>query len=258
MSPWWEFPVRRLLLLDEGAILRGLHELAGVRRAPPPGPVGAAVRRGVPATLPNPWQVALGVARMQHRLLTRPGTVGLARAPRVPGWSTWWLEHQLVRAPFLLLEGTVVPGDLSGLRSSPTTLVRHLLGTFHAGAEANYDLEILAARAPAMLATLRTACVDVIADRHPRAARWKKLCVYEGAHTALLPRIEAALQGRFLDNDGDEGGGSGDDGDSPGNPDVSFFAFLRFCARQPADAAATWAAWRAGRLHFAHGGAGLP
>jgi len=251
-AAWLEALLRRALLIDEAAIAAAIAALAAVQRDPPPGPVGEAVRRGVPAALPNPWQVALGVLRLQHRLLTRTNTVGRQRAPRLPGWAPWLLEHPVARAPLLWWEGSVVPGDLSGLRSSPTTLVRHLLGTFHAGREANFDLELLAARSPSTLTTLRALCVDVIADHHPRAARWRRLCVYAGAHEALLAQVDAALQGRFLGVDHDPFDDA-DSGAASDDADVSFFASLRFCARQPADAEATWAAWRAGRFDVRRG-----
>jgi hypothetical protein len=227
--------LRRALLLDESAVVAGLRELACVRARPVAGPVGEAAARGLPARLPTSWQVALGIARMQHRLLARRASVGLASARRRPGLLPRVLEHHLVRAPLLLLDGSVVPGDLSGLRSSSTTIQRHLLGTYHARGEANYDLEILAARDPDAIVALREACAAIVAGTHPNARRWRALCVYEGAHEELLAQIERALRGGFAGLDVDD-------------PDVSFFAFLRFCARQPTDAPATVAAWRAGQF----------
>jgi len=56
----------------------------------------------------------------------------------------------------------------------------------------------------------------------------------------LLAQIDRALRGGLL-------GGTND------GPDVSFFAFLRFCARQPEDAVGVAAAWSAGRYRVDHG-----
>jgi hypothetical protein len=242
--------LERALLVDRSSIVAGLRELAagrayaaGVRGQPGEVAlehVAAAVVRGLPSELPAPWQVALGVLRMQHRLATRRQSVGVAVAPRQPGVLARLLEHQIVRAPLLLLDRSVVPGDLSGLRSSTTTLRRHLLGTYHAGLEANYDLEILAARDPLALVALRDECRSVVDGTHPDARRWRLLCVYAGAHEALLAQIERALRGELL-------------GLTTDDPDVSFFAFLRFCARQPIDVVATAAAARAGRYRVGEG-----
>jgi hypothetical protein len=236
VAVWFE----RLVLLDPAAIDEGLLALAEVRARPPVDDVGDAVAAAVPSRLPSRWQVALGILRMQHRLLTRRASVGLASLPREPGLWPRLLEQHVVRAPFLLLEGSVVPHDLSGLRSKSSTLQRHLLGTYHAGNEANYDLEILAARDPQALVTLREACIAVVDGRHPRARRWRSLCVYAGAHEELLAQIDRALRGEFLGRTRDD-------------PDVSFFAFLRFCARQPADPNTTAAAWQTGRYHLEKG-----
>ena len=38
------------------------------------------------------------------------------------------------------------------------------------------------------------------------------------------------------------------------DPDISFLAYLRWCARQPATPRDAWRAWRAGRLTFAPAG----
>jgi hypothetical protein len=238
-----ETALLRALLLKPAAVQAGLGEIDARRNDSTflNSSVQAAVARGLPPALPNLWQTALGVLRMQHRLLARRGTVGLSALPRQPGALPWLLEHQLVRLPVLLWDRSVVPSDLSGLRSMPDTLCRHLLGTHHAGTEADYDLEILACRAPQTLPALRATCAAVVSGTHPRARFWRLTCIYQGAHEALLARIDRALAGVL------PGASETDD------PDVSFLAFLRFCARQPKSLPETTALARRGRYHIAEG-----
>lgn len=203
--------------------------------------LAAIERSGRHARVPNLWQVELGVLRAWHRLLFRPHTVGTAVAAPVRDdpWARR-LENRAVRLPFLLREGSVAPWDLSGLLSPPERLVRHLLGTHHDGAQSAYDIELLSLHAGALEDLRARACAVVDGDGDPRARWLRNLCVYEGYHERLLAEVE-----RFL------AAGAALPADRAADPDVSFAAFLDWCAAQPATPRAAWRAWRAGELRFA-------
>lgn len=82
-------------------------------------------RSGLVETVPNLWQVELGVVRMLHRIVFRPDTIGTAVAAPVRDdpWARL-LRNRLLRLPFLLHEGSVAPWDLSGLASGPDRIER--------------------------------------------------------------------------------------------------------------------------------------
>ncbi|MDP2345444.1 MAG: hypothetical protein Q8O67_31155 [Deltaproteobacteria bacterium] len=212
MNPW----MVRALLIDVDGVARGLAEIEEARAR---GLLSSAVNRALPSVLPTPPQVARYVQRMWQRLLFASDDVGTSAMPVRPGWRARLLDHRALRLPFLLKYGSVVPLDLSGLRSSTSTLRRHLLGTHHERLQAVYDLELLAARDPPALQLLRDECAAVVEQRHEDAELLRDLCVYERYHEQLLALIDAALAGNFLaDEDADD-------------VDLSFFAMLRFCAR---------------------------
>lgn len=73
--------------------------------------------------------------------------------------------------------------------------------------------------------------------RDPQAAWLKDLVVFEGYHERLLAAAEAMLSGADELELADAT-----------NPDVSFRAYLRWCAAQPATPQETWKAWRSGRF----------
>lgn len=202
-----------------------------------------AVREArVVETTPTLFQIELGVVRMWHRILFRPETIGMTtdHAVRDDRWARR-LEKRWFRFPFLLREGSVVPWDLSGLLSSPERLMTHLLGTHHDGLQFVYDMQMLTAY-PGALEELRDRAREVVEQDTPRTRWLRNLCVYERYHETLLEVVERALcEGVTLPPE------LADD------PDISFLAYLRWCALQPATPREAWRAWRAGRLSFAPG-----
>lgn len=198
-----------------------------------------AVRRaGLVETVPNLWQIELGVLRMWHRILFRPETIGMSAAHAVrPGWRARLLEKRPIRFPFLLREGSVAPWDLSGLLSTPERLICHMLGTHHDGNQFVYDLQMLGVH-PGRTEELLERARAVVENRDPKRAAWlRDLVVYEDYHETLLAVVERAME-EGVDLPPDEAA----------DPDISFLAYLRWCAQQPATPAEAWRAWRAGAL----------
>jgi hypothetical protein len=192
--------------------------------------------------VPTLFQIELGVLRMWHRILFRSDTIGTtADFPVRDDRQARLLERRWIRFPFLLREGSVVPWDLSGLLSTPERLTTHLLGTHHDGLQFVYDMQMLTAY-PRALEQLRDRAREVVERDTPRSRWLRNLCVYERYHETLLEVVERALrEGIPLPPD------QADD------PDISFLAYLRWCALQPATTREAWRAWRAGRLTFAPG-----
>lgn len=195
-------------------------------------------RSGLVEKVPNLWQVELGVLRMLHRIVFRPGSIGTALqgAVRQDPWARLF-ENRLLRFPFLIREGSVAPWDLSGLASDPDRIERHLLGTHHDRSQSLYDLELLSIH-PGRLERLAERVRAVVAGTDPRHRHLRNLCVYEGYHERLLAAVEGRLAGRPLPVD------------EANDPDVCFAAHLRWCSRQPATPREAWRAWREGRLDF--------
>lgn len=191
---------------------------------------------GLVEQVPNLWQIELGVLRMWHRLIFRPETIGMSTAHAVrPGWRARLLEKRPLRLPFLLREGSVAPWDLSGLLSTPERLMRHMLGTHHDGNQFVYDLQMLSIH-PGRTEELLEQARAVVENRDPKRAAWlRDLVVYEQYHETLLAVVESAVR------DGVEL-----PPDEAADPDISFLAYLRWCARQPSTPAETWRAWRSG------------
>lgn len=199
-------------------------------------------RSGAIAVVPNEWQIALGVLRMFHRVLFRPETVGQsAHNPVRSTLRARVLERRPFRAPLLLRERAIAPLDFSGLLSSPERVVRHLLGAHHDGNQFAYDLQMLRATPERLEETLRKARA-VVAGTDPRASFLRDLCVYEGYHESLVAATERATRGEF-----------GLTSEERSNPDVSFDAYLEWCAAQPATLEETIELVRAGRYHPMHG-----
>lgn len=191
--------------------------------------------------VPTVFQIELGVLRMWHRILFRPETIGMAAThPVRDDRFARLLERRWLRGPFLLREGAIAPWDLSGLLSTPERLMTHMLGTHHDGLQFVYDLQILSAY-PGRIEELRDRARAVVTEEDTRRSRrLRNLCVYEQYHERLLEVVERALaDGIALPPE------QADD------PDISFLAYLRWCARQPATPREAWRAWRAGRLSFA-------
>jgi hypothetical protein len=178
---------------------------------------------------------------MWGRVLFRPETIGTSTEFPVRGtWRARLLHSRLLRFPFLIAEKAVAPLDFSGLASSPERVVRHLLGAHHDGRQFAYDLEMLRATHPeAIEETLRRARA-VVEGGDARATWLRDLCVYERYHENLVAACQRALAGDF-----------GLSEEEAANPDISFAAYLRWCAAQPATPAATLLALRRGQLSLA-------
>jgi hypothetical protein len=196
---------------------------------------------GIVEVAPNPWQLCLGVLRLWHRSIFRSETVGTSPEGTVrPTWRARLLANRAVRLPFLLAERAVAPLDFTGLRNPPERLIRHLLGAHHDRNQFVYDLEILAGHG--RLEQLRDAVAEVIGyDTH--RSRWlRDLTVFEGYHESLAAAVAGAIESGPRMSEAEAS-----------DPDLSFRAYLAWCARQPATPAETLAAWREGRFAFDSG-----
>jgi len=198
---------------------------------------------GVIDQVPNLWQLSLGVLRAWHRNLFRSDTVGTCTSfPVRDTWRAKLLLYRGLRLPFLLAEGAVVPLDLTGLKSTPAKLVRHLMGAHHDGNQFVYDLQILQCY-PGKMDELRREVTAVVATDTPRSRWLRDLTVFENYHENLKATVERAIEeGVSLPEQ------------EAADPDISFLAFLDWCARQPGTPAETWRAYRGGRYRV---GAGL-
>lgn len=221
-QPWYV----RVLLGDPERILEHLDRMRA---------------HGVVDDAPNPWQLCLGVLRLWHRNVFHTETIGTSAGGLVrPTWRARLFANRAIRLPFLLAERAVAPFDFTGLRSPPERLIRHLLGAHHDGNQFVFDLEILAGHG--RLEQLRDAVSAVIAEDSPRTRWLRDLTVFEGYHECLAAAVDRALAA-----------GPAMRADEAVNPDLSFRAYLAWCARQPETPAATLVAWRAGRFAFDSG-----
>ncbi|MBS1121641.1 MAG: hypothetical protein H6Q90_3869 [Deltaproteobacteria bacterium] len=157
-----------------------------------------------------------------------------------PTWRARLLANRAIRLPFLLAERAVAPFDFTGLRSPPERLIRHLLGAHHDGNQFVFDLEILAGHG--RLEQLQHAVTTLLADDGPRARWLRDLTVFEGYHESLAAAVDRAIAT-----------GPAMTPREAVDPDLSFRAYLAWCARQPATPGATLAAWRSGRFAFDSG-----
>ena len=194
--------------------------------------------RGVVDVDPTPWQLCLGVLRLWHRLAFRADTVGTSPDGRVrPTLRARLLHYRALRLPFLLAERAVHPLDFTGLRSEPDRLMRHLIGAHHDRNQFVFDLELMVGHGT--LADLRARVARIVDGSDPRAAWLRDLTVFEDYHEHLADAVERALAaGPAM---------SAADAD---DPDLTLRGAMRWCARQPATPAATFAAWRAGAFRF--------
>lgn len=221
----------RVILLDPEGVEAGL---ARVRAS------------GLVRDVPNAWQIALGVVRMWHRLIFRSDTIGTCREHPVRSTRrARALSFRPLRFPFLLRERAVAPLDFSGLLSDEDRIVRHLFGAHHDGVQFLYDLELLSTFEGAVGRLLRAARGFSALD--PERREWlRDLVVYDHYHENLLAAVEAFAAGRFDAPDA-----------ARSDPDLSFAAYLAWCARQPATPAETTAAYREGRYSVAEGRAAI-
>ncbi|HEY5944404.1 MAG TPA: hypothetical protein VIV40_02890 [Kofleriaceae bacterium] len=221
-QPWYI----RFLLRDPDRILTHLEHMRA---------------RGIVEVAPTPWQLCLGVLRLWHRTLFRTDTVGTSPGGKVRStWRARMLANRAVRLPCLLAERAVAPFDFTGLRSPPERLIRHLLGAHHDRNQFVYDLEILAGHGK--LEMLQRAVTDVLANDNGRSRWLRDLTVFEGYHESLATAVEHAIAAGPAMSD-----------DEASDPDLSFRAYLSWCAAQPPTPAATLEAWRAGRFAFDSG-----
>mgnify|MGYP000949203555 CR=1 FL=1 len=199
-------------------------------------------RAGLVRDVPNAWQISLGVLRMVHRVLFRSETIGTCADHAVrPTLRARLLESRPLRFPFLLREHAVAPLDFSGLLSSPERVIRHLLGAHHDGVQFVYDLQMLSVH-PGKLEEALQRARAVVEQRDPRAEWLRDLTVYERYHENLLAALEAAVRGDFPIPD-----------HQVDDPDISFLAYLAWCARQPASPADTARALVGGRFTITDG-----
>jgi len=220
--------VAHLLLVDAARVEARLDELR---------PAGAH------HAVPNAWQVALGVARMWHRVIFRSGTIGTsARHPVRRTWRARLLVFRPLRFPFLLAERAIAPLDFSGLLSRRERIVRHLLGAHHDARQFAYDLELLATLDRPALEEVLAVVRALLAEESSRARWLRDLVVFERYHEELEAAVLRALEGDY-----------GLTEEERVDPDIAFGAYLAWCARQPATPHATRALWREGRFTIAEG-----
>lgn len=217
----------RLLLLFPRRIEQNLERLRALHVVP---------------QVPNLWQITLGVARMWHRVLFRFDSIGTSRASVVrPTLRARLLHPRPMRFPFLVWERAIAPLDFSGLVSTKERILRHLLAAHHDEGQFVYDLELLLLHEGG-LEEARERAHDVVSGKDPRAQWLRDLTVFEGYHESLLDAVERAIQGDF-----------GVDPRQVDDPDITFKAYLAWCARQPKTPEATWQALCEGRYSVATG-----
>lgn len=193
-------------------------------------------------SVPNSWQIFLGVSRMWHRILFRSETIGTCkehpvRATRRARLLAW----RPLRFPFLVWERAIAPLDSSGLLSSRERILRHLLAAHHDGNQFAYDLELLSMHEGA-LEELYTRVLALLAEDSPRTRFLRDLTVFEGYHESLAEATRRALAGEVELSP-----------EERLDPDISFSAYLAWCARQPETPEATWRELAAGRYTVAEG-----
>lgn len=210
--------ISRLVLIDAKGVERGLERVRAAKVLPQ-------------ESVPNTWQVTLGVLRMWQRVLYRNHEIGSGGGrPARKTWRARALARKPLRLPFLIAERAIAPLDFSGLLSSRERIIHHLLSAHHDGEEFVYDFELLRLHDGALEEVAQRAN-EIATSDSPRAVWLRDLCVFEGYHARLA---EAALREvakaptQAEPNDID--------------PDASFFGYLAWCAKQPATLRETLAA----------------
>jgi hypothetical protein len=187
---------------------------------------------------PNLWQVTMGVMYMLHRMVFRPATIGLDDSPIRQTWRAQVWQYRAFRFPFLLWQKAIDPIDLTGLSGSMERKHSHLVGAYHPGDNALYDLECMTVD-PEALKKLREDVVTILQSHSARARLLQDLTVYEGYHARLLHLIDRAMVGDFAPAVGKED-----------HPDTTLRGFLGWCAAQPETPESTLQAFLRGELHF--------
>jgi len=219
----------RIFLVDPELVLWHLDELYA---------------RGRIDSKPNLWQMSMGIFYMFHRLMFRSETVGVDDAPVRGTWRARLFRHRLARFPFLVWEKAIDPLDFTGLAGRPERKLPHLLGAYHPGENAIYDLECLSWNDEA-LRKLRTLVAEVVEGKSRRAEFLRDLTVYEGYHERLLGLVDRALAGDYSPREGEED-----------HPDRTLRGFIRWCAAQPETPEETFSAFLRGQIRFGPAEAG--
>ena len=115
--------------------------------------------------------------------------------------------------------------------------MRHLIGAHHDANQFVYDLELLGHYGLLHDLTAKVRALLASDDAHTHWLR--DLTVFEGYHEALLAAAEHAAAG-----------GPAMSAAEAGDPDLSFGAYVRWCAAQPATPRDTLHAWRAGTFRL--------
>jgi hypothetical protein len=217
---WHAWP----LLLSPARVARGLARIRAV---------------GLVDPCPNLWQLELGVMRMWHRTFFRSDSIGTSTtfSPRKT-LRARLLHNRMLRGPFLFAEQAIAPWDMTGLYSSPERITRHLLGAHHDCEQCVYDFSLLSLH-PGALERLRARVQAVVDGTDPRSEWLRDLCVYERYHEELLGYLDAWLAGTLTLDD-----------TLATDPDITFEAWLAWCAAQPDTPEKWWAARQAGTFTF--------
>ena len=138
-----------------------------------------------------------------------------------PGLRPRLLQYRPLRFPFLVAERAIAPLDFSGLASHPERIVKHLLAAHHDGHQFAYDLQILSAHPGRLEEVLRLA--DEVLSSDTKRSRWlRDLVVFEGYHENLYREVKRAIEGDYELPP-----------EEANDPDISFTAYLGWCAAQP-------------------------
>ncbi len=218
--------ITRAVLVDVAGVERALARLRGSAAVP---------------AVPNAWQITLGVLRMWHRMFFRSETVGTSARPVRRTWRARLFAPRAVRFPFLVAERAIAPLDFSGLLSGRERVIRHLLAAHHDAQQFAYDLEMLRLD-PGALAELLDRTRAITSGRSTRAAYLRDLTVYDGYHDDLEVAVARAIDGDL-----------GLSPEQAADPDISFHAYLAWCAAQPRALGPTRRAHAAGRWSLAGG-----
>jgi hypothetical protein len=187
---------------------------------------------------PNLWQVSMGIFYMLHRMFFRPETIGVDDAPVRETWRARLLAYRPLRVPVLVWQEALDPFDLTGLVGGIQEKHKHLVGAYHPGENALYDLECMAWNEDA-LRRLREDVIGILEGKTWRARLLQDLAVYEGYHARLLGLVDRALAGDYEPAS-----------EKKEHPDTTLRAFLRWCAAQPETPEATLEALLRGEVHF--------
>lgn len=173
--------------------------------------------------VPSLWQIVQGTGFYWHRYFFRASTVGLSKTDKVkPTLRARLLSSKVIRTPFLYFSKAIgEKPDVTGLGVSPDYKIRHLLGAYHPGDNAVYDLQFLDCF-PGKLEALRHELLTLLRVDNDQSRWLKDLVIYEGYHERLLAMVEENLTGSFTVAE-----------ENANNPDTSMRAYVQWCLDQP-------------------------